>query len=313
MMNNEIMPDFSDKHKKLFDRNTLTITHRLADTGLFTEDAIARLIERCDPKDYIISTMGYDKAILEWRTGEIGKLSGLEVIDAIRKGRMWMNLHRIMDRDPQYQTVLDKIFNEFESHMPELKTFKRNMTLLISSPNIQVYFHADIQGQTLWQISGKKRVYVYPATQAFISKESIEKILLRETEEEVPYEPWFDEYAEVYDLEPGQMAHWPLYAPHRVENQDCMNISITTEHWTREIWNSYVINYGNGVLRRTLGLQNLSTNPDGLHVYPKAAASLIWKKAKIAKKREFKHKVDFRVDPAAENGMIDIEPYETAA
>lgn len=312
-MSNLILPEFEDKHKELYDKHTILLNHRLADTGLFTEEAIAKLIERCDPEHYNINTMGYDKAVLEWRAGEIGDLSGQEVIEAIRKGRMWMNIHRIMDRDPQYQVVLDKIFGELVSHMPEFRTFKHNMTLLISSPKIQVYYHADIQGQSLWQISGKKRVYVYPATDTFISGESLEKVLLRETEEEVPYEPWFDEYAEVYDLEPGQMVHWPLYGPHRVENQDCMNISVTTEHWTREIWNSYAVHYGNGVMRRTLGLKKFSRQPEGLHVYPKAAASLLWKKIKIDKAREFKHKVDFRVDPKAKNGMVDIEAYEKAA
>ncbi|MEP2943733.1 MAG: hypothetical protein ABJL18_07370 [Hyphomicrobiales bacterium] len=312
-MSDRFLPDFEAKHKKLYDKNTILLNHRLADSGLFTEEAIGKLIERCNKEDYIVATMGYNKEVKEWRNGEIGDLSGLEVIEAIRKGRMWMNIHRIMDRDPQYQVVLDKIFGELIDYMPAFKTFKRNMTLLISSPKIQVYYHADIQGQSLWQISGKKRVYVYPATDAFISDDSIEKVLLRETEEEVPYETWFDDYAEVYDLEPGQMVHWPLYAPHRVENQDCLNISVTTEHWTREIWNSYVVNYGNGVIRRTLGLQNFSQRPEGFHVYPKAAACLLWKKIKIAKAREFKHTIDFRVDPRADQGLVDIDPYEIAA
>lgn len=309
----EILGDFTDKHARLFDEQTILVQHKLLDTGLFSEEALGGLIDRCKPEDYIVSTMGNDKTVNEWRNGEIVGISGLEVIQAIKNGRMWLNLHRIMDRDPVYQKVLDQIFKEFEGKIPGLKTFRRNMTLLISSPNIQVYYHADIQGQSLWQLSGRKRVYVYPSTPAFISAESIEKILLRETEEEVPYETWYDEYADVYELEPGQMVHWPLYAPHRVENLDCMNISVTTEHWTKTIWNSYAVNFGNGVLRRTTGLNQLSTTPEGLHIYPKAAASLLWKRLKIQKAREFKHLIDFRVDPEAENGLVTIEPYEIAA
>lgn len=304
-----IFTDLDVKSTRLFDEQTIQLQHKLADTGLFTEEAIANLIERCEPEHYNINTMGTDKNVLEWRAGDLGDLSGKQVIDAIRKGRMWMNLHRIMDRDERYNVLLNRIFNEFEDQIPNLKTFKRNMTLLISSPNIQVYYHADIQGQSLWQISGKKRIYVYPATDTFISDISLEKILLRETEEEVPYDGWFDEYAICYDLEPGQMVHWPLYAPHRVENLDCINISVTTEHWTREIWNSYAVNFGNGVLRRTAGLNALSRAPEGLHVYPKAALALIWKKLKIQKARSFSHKIEFRVDPDAEDGMVPIEPY----
>ncbi len=313
MLEQSLLTNWQDKHAKLFDNHTILLTHKLNQTGLFTEDALAQLIDRCEPQHYNINTMGYDKNLLEWRAGEIGDLTGKQVIEAIRKGRMWMNLHRIMERDLEYKRVLDNIFDELEEKVPNLKTFKRNMTLLISSPNIQVYYHADIQGQSLWQLSGRKRVYVYPPTETFLSAKSLEKILLRETEEEVPYEPWFDDYAEIYDLEPGQMAHWPLYAPHRVENYDCLNISITTEHWTRDIWNAYAVNYGNGVLRRTLGFKNLSQNSSGFHIYPKAAAALLWKKLKLDQRNQFSHKVDFRVDLGAEKGMVDIAPYEKAA
>lgn len=312
-MQSQILANFEDKHAQLFDRHTIRLHHMLAETGLFSETAIAGLIERCAASDYNISTMGYDKNVLEWRTGEIGNLSGHEVIDAIRKGRMWLNLYRIMERDAKYQNLLDRIFAEFEDKVPGLKTYRRNMTILVSSPKIQVYYHADIQGQSLWQISGRKRVYVYPSSEAFLSRQSLEKIILRETEEDVPYQPWFEEYADVYDLEPGEVVHWPLYAPHRVENHDCLNISVTTEHWTREIWNAFAVHYGNGVLRRTLGLSNLSTQPEGLHVYPKAAAALLWKRLKARGPSTMKRKIDFRVDPSAEKGLIDITPYLKAA
>lgn len=312
-MQNQILANFEDKHAQLFDRHTIRLNHTLAETGLFSEPAIAGLIDRCRPEDYNISTMGYDKNVLEWRTGEIGNLSGHEVIDAIRKGRMWLNLYRIMERDRKYQQVLDRIFSEFEGKVPGLKTYRQNMTILVSSPKIQVYYHADIQGQSLWQISGRKRVFVYPASEAFLSRQSLEKIILRETEEDVPYQPWFEEYADVYDLEPGEVVHWPLYAPHRVENHDCLNISVTTEHWTREIWNAFAVHYGNGVMRRTLGMNNLSTEPHGLHVYPKAAAAFLWKRLKTRGPSKMKRKIDFRVDPSAEKGLIDIAPYLKAA
>ena len=52
--------------------------------------------------------------------------------------------------------------------MPEFKTFKRNLGVLISSPNANVFYHADIQGQSLWQIEGVKSVYIYPRSEAFI-------------------------------------------------------------------------------------------------------------------------------------------------
>ena len=46
------------------------------------------------------------------------------------------------------------------------------------------------------------------------------------------------------------MLHWPLNGPHRVENHDMVNISVTTEHFTKEIRDFYAIVYANGLLRR---------------------------------------------------------------
>ena len=43
----------------------------------------------------------------------------------------------------------------------------------------------------------------------------------------MPYADWYDRYAQVFDLEPGQMLNWPLNAPHRVENLNFANISMT--------------------------------------------------------------------------------------
>lgn len=305
-----LLPSFEQRHVDLFGEQVIQMEHRLAETGLFTDEKLGEMIDRCPAEHRSINTMGFDLENPVWREGTFGDVPGIEVIQAIRNGRMWTNIRRLMDYDKDYADVLDKIFSEFENKVPNLETFKRNMTVLISSPKCQVFYHCDIQGQALWQIHGKKRVYVYPTSKAFLKPKAIESILLRETEEEMSYEPWFDEYAQVFDLEPGQMLHWPLYGPHRVENHDCLNVSLTTEHWTKEIWKSYATHYGNGVLRRSLGLNKLSTDPKGMHVYVKAGAAFARKKIDNHNARYIKKMVDFTVDPASKTGMKDIEPFQ---
>lgn len=307
--NTSLFSGWQQEHSELFDLHTIKLKHRLRETGLFSIDAIGKLIDQAHPNDYVLTTMGHDKNVKEWRHGDKGNLSGSEVIETIRNGRVWMNLFPKMAANADYNRILNQIFDECESLVPGLRTYRRNMTLLISSPNIQVYYHADTQGQSLWQLEGKKRVYVYPYNKSFVPDELIENIVMQEAEEEIPYEPWYDKYAEVHELEGGQMLHWPLYGPHRVENFDCLNISVTTEHWTREIRNAFAVRYGNGILRRTLGLKGLSTEPRGFHVYPKAAATLAWKRLKLEKARSLKNKIEFRLDPDAEGGIQEIEPY----
>ena len=64
--------------------------------------------------------------------------------------------------------MLDELYDEFEERVPGFKSYKRNLTILISSPNVSVKYHSDVPGQSLWQVRGTKKLYVYPNTQPFI-------------------------------------------------------------------------------------------------------------------------------------------------
>ena len=306
VMNRDIISNWEPRHERLFGNEIVKLNHTLRESGMFSREAVARLIERCPENELGLESMDENTNNKERLYGVLGSASGMDAINAIEKGRIWMNIRRVMDWAPEYRKLLDEIFAEFEQRVPGLATFKRNMGVLVSSPDANVYYHADIQGQSLWQIEGVKRVYLYPRSDVFMTGATVEKILLRETDENMPYEPWYDEYATVIDLQPGEMVTWPLYAPHRVHNHDCLNISVTMEHWTKEIWNSYAVHYGNGVLRRTLGIENPSTAPNGLHVYPKAASAFAWKKMGRQIKGDVIKRRDFRIDAASPIGRSPI-------
>lgn len=304
-MGRDIIANWQSHHEILFGGHAIKLQHRLADTGLFTKEALGRVIERCPKHELGLESVSLQADGPRRIYGELGHASGLQAIDAIERGQMWMNVRRLMDWAPEYHELLNKIFDEFEARMPSFKTSKRSIGVLISSPNAYVPYHADIQGQSLWQISGVKRVFIYPRSKVFVPPENVEKIMLRETTEDMNYQTWFDECATAFDLHPGEMLTWPLYAPHRVQNQDCLNISVTMEHWTQEIWNSYAVHYGNGVLRR-IGLKNASTREHGVHVYPKAALAYLWKKTgRQISGDVIKHR-SFRIDPDSKTGRADI-------
>ena len=306
VMNRDIISNWEGRHERLFGNEIVKLNHTLRESGMFSREAVGRLIERCPENELGLESMDENTNNKERLYGVLGGATGMDAINAIEKGRIWMNIRRVMDWAPEYRELLDDIFAEFETRVPGLATFKRNMGVLVSSPDANVYYHADIQGQSLWQIEGVKRVYLYPRSDVFMAGADVERILLRETDESMPYEPWYDEYATVIDLQPGEMVTWPLYAPHRVHNHDCLNISVTMEHWTKEIWNSYAVHYGNGVLRRTLGAKNPSTAPKGLHVYPKAASAFLWKKMGKQIKGDVIKRRDFRIDAGSPIGRSPI-------
>jgi hypothetical protein len=309
-----IITNWQPHHAELFGEFILHLKHRLHESPLFTDSALARLIERTPPEHCYVNTM--DKRSHNPRSrreGAIAGLSGEEALEAVKRGNIWINIHKPDKTTPAYGAMLEEIFAEFEGRVPGLKTYKHSMTLLISSPNVQVYYHCDVPGQMLWQMRGTKRVYVYPNAAPFLTRPAMEKIVLGEAHETVmPYQPWFDDYAEAIDLEAGGMLHWPLNCPHRVVNHDCLNVSMTTEHWTDALRNVYAVNYANGVLRRTLGLKNPSRHTSGPSFWAKAGLTAAMKMSGLQKRHQRRRTIDFAVDPRQPDGVRDIPAYAFA-
>lgn len=307
-----IFTDFSKRHAELFGRHSVNLAHSLAGSELFGDAALAALIERAPAGSYHVNTM--DVTSHDPRTrreGVVDGLSGLEALEAVRRGHIWILLQNPGRYDPRYEEMLAAIYGELDEHMPGFKSYKQKLSILISSPRVQVYYHADVPGQTLWQVRGHKRVLVYPNSAPFLPQEALERIVLGEAHEiSLDYETWFDEYAEVIDLAPGRMLHWPLNCPHRIVNADTLNVSFTTEHWTDELRNTYGVNYANGILRRRLGMKSLSRPEAGLGMWSRLGLAAAWKAAGLQRKHIRKFNIDFKVDLDAPRCVRSIQPFE---
>lgn len=311
-MTQRIFTDFSKRHAQLFGRHNLDLGHSLATSPLFADAALAELIERAPAGSYHVNTM--DVTTHDPRTrreGVVDGLSGAQALEAVRRGHIWILLQNPGRYDPRYEEMLAGIYHEMEELVPGFRSYKQKMSILISSPRVQVSYHADVPGQTLWQVRGHKRVHVYPNTAPFLAQDALERIVLGEAHEiSLDYEPWFDEYAEVIDLAPGRMLHWPLNCPHRIVNADCLNVSFTTEHWTDELRNTHAVNYANGVLRGRFGARQLSRPTAGPGMWARMGLAAAWKASGLQKRRHRKYKIDFKVDLDAPWCVQPISPYE---
>jgi hypothetical protein len=312
MMTDQIITDWQPHYPSLFGNHSLAMSHSLANSPLFTDEALARLIETTPREAYHVNysqkTPGNPP---KRREGQIKGLSGKEVLDVVRNGNIWVNLTAPAKTDPAYGDLLDRLYAEFEERVPGFKSYKRNLTILISSPNVSVKYHSDVPGQSLWQVRGTKKLYVYPAAKPFISQPALEKLILGQLREtDMPYEPWYDDYAEVHTLDAGKMIHWPLNGPHRVVNENMLNVSFTTEHWTDELRKHYAVNYANGFLRSKLGLQKLSQQVTGASYLAKLATAAAVKFTPLNPQKKKVYTVDFEVDPAAPEGVRDIPAYQ---
>jgi len=291
-------------------RRLLKLRHSLAGHPLFSDAALIRLIEKTPRENYHVNTMLRDAHDPRtWREGDMSGIAGREVMDAVAKGELWVHLQRVQDAEPGYGAILDAAFEELAQRIPGFDTFRRSMSILISSPRMNVAYHADVPGQSLWQVRGRKRVWIYPARAPFLPQPALENIVLkRSVDTDLPFEESFDAEAESYVMEPGDMATWPRMCPHRVVNEDCVNVSFTTEHWTPELSAGYAVDYANGLLRPWFGGRDLSRQTRGPAFVGKLALAGTHKLMRRVFVKTLPLSVDFRVAPQAERGFEDIAP-----
>lgn len=310
-MSEPIITEWTKHHVDAFGKEPMRFKHRAHLSPLFSNETLAELIERTRRENYYVNTMARGaKDRSGRREGEIRNLSGRDVLDAVANGHIWIMLLFPDKVIPGYGKLLDQVYAEFLEHVP-LEVFKKKISILISSPNIPVFYHCDLAGQTLWQVRGQKTVYVYPNHEPYLPQPNLEKIVLNEEHEiSLPYDPVWDRAASSFTIEPGDMLHWPLYAPHRIQNGDCVNVSFTTEHVTPMVRRNFAVNYANGILRRTLGMSKLSQTTRGPQYWSKLATVAAAKALRLQKGREQNFRVDFRVDPTAPDSVRDIPAYE---
>lgn len=305
MTDAKVFSEWQPEHRKLWGTVAVVLRHRLADHPLFTEAALARLIETYPRQHYQLMQPARTANGVS-RDGDLDGVSGEAALAAIAKGRMWINMRDVAKVDSRYAALMKQIFAEIRDGIPGFRTLSETIGILVSSPKSQTHYHADLPGQSLFQIRGRKRLYLYQPVEPFLSRQQIERITISR-KEFITYEPWFDDHAQVFELEPGDMIHWPLNAPHRVDNHDCLNVSMTMEFFTPEIRRRHIVNRANGIMR-ILNLEPKSAAITGPNFYAKAALQRVLRDTPLVKKRDemTNRRPSFRPDPTAPNGAADL-------
>lgn len=293
-----------------WDHGPVMIRHRLSEHPLFSLEALGSLIEGYPRNEYAIVRVNEDDGTRCWREGEIQGLTGLEVIEAIRRGRMWLNLRNLNRLDARYAEIVHQMFSELEAAVPGLTTHKQDVGIIISSPGGQVSYHSDLPGQGLFQIQGRKRLFLYPGREPFLKPTDLENIALRGVEVAMKYDPAYDAASVQFDLLGGQCMFWPLNWPHRIDNGDVLNISMTVEYWTDDIRRRHMVNLGNGILRQMMGYAPKGRATSGPSFYAKAGLQAFMRRSGLLKPiRAAARPVEFKLDrPAYERFMQGPAP-----
>lgn len=312
-MPQRFLPDWTAEQYRALENEILLAPHLLHESGLFDDENLIRMLDKHPLADLGINTMGYSHTKFEWREGDRNGVPSDILLELVKRGRLWINLRKVLVHHPEVKEAVDSIYDELEQKAPPFKAEQRSANLLISSPGALVHYHLDTPVNMLWHIRGMKRVWVYSLDPKLVSQENIEGIFSGEFAEDLPYENWYDDYATVFDVKPGQMLTWPQNTPHRVTNLEGMNVSLSTEHKNARALRRGNVHLANQFLRRTFGLPCRSTAVDGLGAHFKQAVIRAARRLPGAKtepkKRGIDYPVSFRVDPDAPLGftLLDAE------
>jgi hypothetical protein len=307
MATNKVFTNWDDTHSVLWGHHPIQLETEMHKTPLFSRDQLARLIESYPREHYSLVKTGARGAGRVWREGDIGNLSGEQVIDAISRGGLWLNMRDVGKVDRRYRELLDGMFEEVGAKVPGFYARDHQESILISSPDAQVYYHFDLPGQAIVQIVGRKRVYVYPNTPPFLTPQMLEDVAVYNVEVDIPYESWYDKYAKVFDIGPGQMLNWELNAPHRVENLDTFSVSMTVSYTNDTIRRAEIVNLGNGLLRHRFGHQPKSRNMRGPSYFAKAVLQKLVRDSNwVKRERSARRVIDFRLDAEQPGKIIDL-------
>ena len=308
MSEQAIITKWDDKDSVMWGNEPVNVGHSLHQSPLFSMETLARLIESYPREHYNIFHMGSQaNESWYWRQGDLDGMSGKDVIESIAKGRLWLNLRSTNKVDKRYADLLDDLMDELAERVPGFRAKRKGCGILISSPMAQVYYHVDLPGQILFQIAGRKRLYFYPAHNPFITHEQLERTAITGLGVDIKFESWYDEYARVYEFEAGQMVHWPHFAPHRVINHDCLNISMTVDFSTEPILRAQMVNYANGILREGFGWTPRSRNIAGPSFWTKAVLQKTLRDAPwIKKKKTANAQIEFRLDRAELGAIVEL-------
>lgn len=233
-----------------FDRCGFTIAHRLASHPLFALERLAELA-RTLPEGSIEYNAGNVPVDLDPRLTPRNGLSPEETVRRIRECRSWMVLKNV-EQDRAYAGLLDACLDEVRrlSEPMQPGMCRREGFIFVSSPGSVTPYHIDPELNFLLQIAGEKTVHMWdPCDRGVISEPELECKAMgghRNLRFRDDYRP----KATRFTLTPGRGLHFPVGAPHWVQNGDAVSVSFSITFYTRAVDRRATVRRVNGHLRR---------------------------------------------------------------
>lgn len=282
--------------------------HTLHQNALFSDAALAQLLDAYPREKLEIYTVGADQKSVDMsRRGSAAALNGVQLLNAVKTGRIWMRLRAVHKVAAGYEQIGDKMFAELHQMHHGLTTFSHDVGVVISSPGLQEFYQFDMPLTALFQVRGEKALRVWDARAPYLNDEDLEAQALTGLTPSIEFNPIWNEDAQKVALKPGMMATWAQNSPYRLVNNDALNVSLYAAFLTPAALLRTNVIYGNAVMRKKFGLaQRLAPSPSPFNLLKMGLARF----AKQSNWYPFSVKtraITFHVEPAAPNAVREID------
>jgi len=302
-----IFKNWTDEHSSKFQNDIMSVDHKLDETNLFTDEALIALLDKHPSEKLDVCTMGeHELYPNQFRTGDFRGCGGAFLLEAVKAGKLWINVREAMNIHPEYNKVLGRMYGGLAKKTGN-KEHNARGGILISSPIAKVPYHTDRTHTVLWHVRGTKKVYIYPMTQKFMSDISYESVATNSIADDLPYKDDFDKSATVLTLTGGEMAAWKLNQPHKVVNETFC-VSVTTEYSTRKSAFKNSAMYTQAAMRSKFGSTPIWEQSSKSRKIFKSVLGKVLQKTGVYKTIENDDFVTFKVDPSVPDYVLDIDP-----
>jgi len=272
----------ADEFRASFNRQPFMLGHHLAGHPLFELPRLLELAARL-PEASVAYNAGDISVAEGLYRGPRNGLSVEETIRRIEDCQSWMVLKHV-EADAEYNALLDSCLDEVQRHSEPLAPGmrKREGFIFISSPRSVTPYHLDPEYNFLLQIRGSKTVHIWnPNDPAVLTDEELEDFFTSEEQKNLKFKEAHEQRAFVFELTPGRGLHFPVTAPHWVQNGDGVSVSFSITFQTPTSERRAVVYGVNAALRR----RGLKPTPAGRSAILDAMKYNAWRIARRLKRR----------------------------
>jgi hypothetical protein len=226
------------------------IRHCLNDHSLFALPELVELSKRL-PEKHIEYNAGNLAVNTDPDKTPRNGLSVEETIRRIEECKSWMVL-KYVEQDAQYGELLRRCLDVVRAHS-EAKTpgmCQPEGFIFISSPGSVTPYHMDPEHNFLLQIRGLKAVHLFdPADRSLLSEQELERFY-RGAHRNMVFKDEYQQKARTFHMAPGDGVHFPVTAPHWVQNGPEVSVSFSITFRTRALEKRNAVYVFNDGLRR---------------------------------------------------------------